>query len=103
LKQVFVNLLKNSIESILDTGTVTITIEVPDSGNAVEIAVIDDGCGISDDVLPHVFDPFVTTKVTKQNTGLGLSICQHIVENHDGIIECTSDMGTTVTLRLPRV
>lgn len=103
LKQVFVNLLKNSIESILDTGTITITIDAPDPGAVVEVAVVDDGCGISGEFLPHVFDPFVTTKITKQNTGLGLSICQHIVENHDGIIECTSDAGTTMTLRLPRV
>lgn len=103
LKQVFVNLLKNSIESILDTGQITIHISAPRAGNVVEIAVRDDGCGIPTEVLPRIFDPFVTTKITKQNTGLGLSICQHIIENHDGIIECASEAGTTMTIRLPRV
>jgi len=103
LKQVMINLLKNSIEAILHAGSIVVAIDTPDDGGGVQVTITDDGCGIPDDLLPRIFDPFVSSKITKQNTGLGLSICQHIIENHDGMIECRSTAGTTMTLRFPRV
>lgn len=103
LKQVMINLLKNSIEAILEEGTISVAIDTLDSDRVVQVTVTDDGSGIPAEILPRIFDPFVSSKITKQNTGLGLSICQHIVENHDGMIECRSDAGTTMTLRFPRV
>jgi signal transduction histidine kinase len=57
------------------------------------LEVADDGCGISEDVLPRIFDPFFTTKPVGQGTGLGLAISQRIVTNHGGRIEVESTPG----------
>jgi signal transduction histidine kinase len=65
--------------------------------------VIDEGKGIPDDVLPHIFKPFLSTK--SKSTGLGLSVVYGIVEQHTGTIAVASkvDQGTTFTIILPRV
>ncbi|HTO21203.1 MAG TPA: HAMP domain-containing sensor histidine kinase, partial [Spirochaetia bacterium] len=69
----------------------------------IELQVGDDGCGIPQDVASRVFDPFFTTKLTRRNTGLGLSICRSIVEDHGGTIVFDSrpGAGTTFVVRLP--
>jgi two-component system, NtrC family, sensor kinase len=69
--------------------------------NAIEIMVRDDGAGIAPDVLPHIFEPLMTTKDT--GTGLGLAIARGIMERHKGRIEVESEFGcgTTFTLTLP--
>jgi two-component system sensor histidine kinase AtoS len=101
LKQVFTNLLKNSIEAILKDGRIEIEIVPFDADQSVEVRISDDGCGIPEEIRARIFDPFVSTKVAKQNTGLGLSICQHIMEAHDGIIEFRDGDQTTIALRFP--
>jgi signal transduction histidine kinase len=65
--------------------------------------VMDDGKGIPDDVLPHIFEPFLSTKV--KSTGLGLSVVYGIVEQHAGSVDVESkvDKGTMFTITLPRV
>jgi len=65
--------------------------------------VTDDGKGIPEDVLPRIFEPFVSTKV--KSTGLGLSVVYGIVEKHAGVINVESkvNQGTTFTIFLPRV
>jgi two-component system, NtrC family, sensor histidine kinase AtoS len=104
LKQVFINLLVNSIEAVLDAGQIAITVAAPPSEGYVEIAVQDDGNGIPAEILNKIFDPFFTTKAGKKNSGLGLSICQHIIEAHQGMITCTSaEQATTFYIRLPLV
>ncbi len=100
LKQVFINLLKNSIEAVLEGGHITINLNVKEKG-WVEISITDDGYGIPSDVIDKIFDPFFSTKAGKKNTGLGLSICQHIIESHQGIITCHSAEKTTMGIRLP--
>jgi signal transduction histidine kinase len=69
----------------------------------VEIRVRDDGAGIAPDVLPHIFEPFLTTKETGRGVGLGLAISRGIVEGHGGHIEVASELGrgTTFTITLP--
>lgn len=101
LKQVFINLLKNSIEAILKEGHIEIRLEILQEEKCIEVSLIDDGCGIPEDFRDRIFDPFVSTKLARQNTGLGLSICQHIMEAHDGLIECRHGAGTTMVLRFP--
>jgi signal transduction histidine kinase/ABC-type uncharacterized transport system YnjBCD ATPase subunit len=101
LKQVFINLLKNSIEAILKEGQIEITLEPLPEDGSLEVRISDDGCGIPEEIRARIFDPFVSTKVAKQNTGLGLSICQHIMEAHDGLIEFRDGAGTTIALRFP--
>ena len=64
--------------------------------------VTDDGKGIPDEALPHIFEPFFSTKV--KSTGLGLSVVYGVVEQHAGTIDVASkvDQGTTFTITLPR-
>ena len=101
LKQVFVNLLINSIEAVLDHGTIEITVRRIEPDDCVEVAIVDDGCGIPHELMDRIFDPFFSTKAGKKNTGLGLSICQHIVESHEGVILCECNGKTVMSVRLP--
>ena len=63
----------------------------------------DDGAGIAPDVLPQIFEPFLTTKESGRGVGLGLAISRGIVERHNGRIEVESELGrgTTFTVTLP--
>jgi two-component system sensor histidine kinase AtoS len=101
LKQLFMNLITNSIEAVLTGGTIEITVELGPAH--VEVSVCDNGHGIPEDIQGEVFKPFFSTKMSKTNTGLGLSICQHIAESHKGIITFDSRPGerTRFTVRLP--
>ena len=101
LKQVFVNLLINSVEAVLEHGTIEIGVKRIEPDDCVEVSIIDNGCGISTEIKDRIFDPFFSTKAGKKNTGLGLSICQHIVESHEGVILCESRDNTTMSVRLP--
>ncbi|WP_370446657.1 ATP-binding protein [Oceanispirochaeta sp. M1] len=102
LKQVLINLLINGIEAVLEGGHIGIFIE-QNENEWVEISIRDDGSGIPPHILSKIFNPFFSTKAGKKNTGLGLSICQHIIESHNGVITCQSDEGTTMGIRLPIV
>ncbi len=108
LVQVFLNLLKNAAEAIGNDpdGEIVLTtafrpgirLSIPGSKQRVslplEFCVRDNGPGVSEDLLPHLFDPFVTTKVN--GTGLGLALVAKIVGDHGGIIECESQPRRTV-------
>jgi len=69
----------------------------------IVIQVRDDGSGIAPDVLPHIFEPFLTTKESGHGTGLGLAIARGVVERHKGRIEVESELGrgTTFNVTLP--
>jgi two-component system sensor histidine kinase AtoS len=103
LKQLFMNLVMNGIEAVLVGGLIeTVFTNNPDQG-FVEFAIQDNGCGIPKEILPRIYDPFFSTKVNKKNAGLGLSICQHIVESHGGLMTCQSEPGqfTRFIIRFP--
>jgi two-component system sensor histidine kinase AtoS len=101
LKQVFVNLVINSIEAVLERGEIEIRVKQDTQNSFVDISVIDNGCGIPTEDVDRVFDPFFTTKAGSKNSGLGLSICQHIVEAHEGLLVCTGGAKTVMSVRLP--
>ncbi len=102
LKQVVLNLVTNALDSLEAGGTVRI--EVLDRGNAAELVVEDNGCGMTPEVLKHLFEPFFTRRRGGQGTGLGLSITYRIVADHAGHIEATSagpGRGSRFVVRLP--
>jgi two-component system, NtrC family, sensor kinase len=101
MNQVFMNLLANACDAIVDEGSIWISTGW--DGATVRIAIRDDGCGITADALGRVFDPFFTTKDVGEGTGLGLSISHGIVEGHGGRLEVdsTPGEGTTFTVTLP--
>lgn len=103
LQQVFLNILNNAYDAVQDAGQRgQIIIRTRQSGESIEVAVIDNGTGISD---PHrIFDPFYTTKQSGKGTGLGLSICYGIVRAHNGEILCWNNAerpGSTFVVRIP--
>jgi signal transduction histidine kinase len=102
LKQVVLNLITNGLDSLEAGGTVTV--RVSPRGSEAQIVVEDDGCGMTDDVIQHLFEPFFTRRRGGQGTGLGLSITYRIVEEHHGQIAAHSDgigKGSTFTVTLP--
>lgn len=101
LKQVFMNLIVNSTEAVMYDGFVEIRLNAHQDDHYIEVSIIDNGYGIPEDIMPRIFDPFFSTKAGKQNTGLGLFICQHIIESHQGMITCSSDQKTVFNVRLP--
>jgi signal transduction histidine kinase len=99
LGRVFRNLITNAIQATAPGGRITIATQR--TGNQVEIRVTDTGSGIPPERLAAIFDDFVTTK--RRGLGLGLAISKRIVEQLDGTITVTSEVGrgTSFTLRFP--
>jgi two-component system NtrC family sensor kinase len=99
LRQSFVNIALNACEAMATGGTLTVTAR--QVGATVEVRVRDTGPGIPPDVLPHILDPFFTTK--EKGTGLGLSVVDGIIDRHGGSLTVDSRIGegTTVVVRLP--
>ena len=88
IKQVVLNLVTNALDSVDDGGS--LTIELAKKPDFAEMVFTDNGCGMSEEVLKHLFEPFFTRKRGGQGTGLGLSIVYRIVSEHGGQIEATS-------------
>jgi two-component system NtrC family sensor kinase len=101
IEQVLLALIMNAIDAM--PRGVTLWIETQLTHDEVEIKVRDDGAGIAPDVLPQIFEPFMTTKENGHGVGLGLAISRGIVERHNGRIEVESQLGrgTTFTVTLP--
>lgn len=110
ISQVILNLLTNARDAMSEQDGGKITIVVFDDGRNITMTIKDSGSGIPESLLDQVFQPFTTTKGALggskvAGTGLGLSICYGIVEEHEGTIGITSELGhgTTVTVTLPIV
>jgi signal transduction histidine kinase len=101
LQQVFLNILNNAIAAVSTGGKIEIG-AAPLAANRVEVWIRDDGCGISEENVKHIFEPFFSTK-GDFGTGLGLSITYGIVKRLGGEIRVQSGegVGTTFTVRLP--
>ncbi|MDQ6418755.1 PAS domain S-box protein [Paenibacillus sp. LHD-117] len=100
LKQVLINLVKNGIEAMPDGGELSVRISQADN-QEVLIQIVDQGCGIAEEDLPRLGEPFFTKK--NHGNGLGLMICHQIIDNHKGAIgfRSTLGQGTCVEIRLP--
>ncbi len=103
IKQVILNLTANALQAVSDDGEVEI--RLIEQVDYVVLTVRDNGCGMTEETLQHVFDPFYSERQGGQGTGLGLSIIHRIIEDHDGTITPFSDgpgKGSTFSVRLPR-
>jgi signal transduction histidine kinase len=100
LRQVCLNLLRNSREAMPEGGRLTVSTRALE--REVEIAFQDTGRGMSEAVRARLFEPFFSTK--EGGTGLGLAVSQQILQAHGGTLRCQSEpgQGTTFMLRLPR-
>jgi signal transduction histidine kinase len=107
LRQVVLNIVANAVDALEGPGRVEVDLECERHGVGVGRAVVrirDTGRGILPEHLPRVLDPFFTTKEVGQGVGLGLAVCQSLVEQHGGKIKVTSPgpgQGTTVVFWLP--
>ncbi|BAY92556.1 MULTISPECIES: GAF domain-containing protein [unclassified Tolypothrix] len=112
MNQVFMNILSNAIDAIENGVKVKKTIEQPEiyiytelvDENSIQIRILDNGCGIPENMRSRIFDPFFTTKEPGKGTGVGLYISyQIVVEKHGGQIQCFSepDKGSEFLIQIP--
>jgi signal transduction histidine kinase len=102
IKQVVLNLITNGLDSLAPAGL--LAIELRKTSDAALIVFTDNGCGMTDEVLKHLFEPFFTRRRNGQGTGLGLSITYRIVADHGGTIDVHSDgpgKGSRFCVSLP--
>ncbi|MEG4799492.1 GAF domain-containing protein [Microcoleus sp. ARI1-B5] len=93
LIQIWTNLIHNAIQAMESGGTLTVATQPQENG--IEVSVTDNGLGIPTEIQPKIFDAFFTTKPVGKGSGLGLSICQKIIDKHQGRIELESRSGHT--------
>ncbi len=102
IKSVVLNLVVNALESMEEGGH--LVIRLAQAGDRAEMRFSDDGCGMTQEVLENIFEPFFTRSRTGKGTGLGLTISHRIITQHGGEIEASSagpGRGSTFTVRLP--
>ena len=100
MKQVFINLFLNARDAMKNGGKIEIALSWTD--HTIRINVEDNGPGIEAKHIPHIFEPFYTTKEFGGGTGLGLSVCHGIIKNHNGSIEyCKKEKGGYFEITLP--
>ena len=102
LQQIFLNVINNAFAAMSDGGHLDITARCEDN-NSVSVTIADDGCGIPEEDLERVFEPFFSTKTKKGGTGLGLSITYGLVQEIGGMISVQSEVGkgTSFIITLP--
>lgn len=102
IQQALLALEINAVESMINDGILTIGVRRADEEH-IQITIADTGIGIRPEDMPHIFEPFYTTKKEGKGTGLGLAVVYGIVERHQGTIVAASEQykGTTFTLTLP--
>jgi signal transduction histidine kinase len=102
VQQIFLNLINNAFQAVNDGGRIDIVGRKVDGGK-IAVRVSDNGCGISDENLQRIFEPFFSTKKGSGGTGLGLSITYGLVQRLGGQIAAESELGkgTTFTVTLP--
>ena len=103
IEQVLLALIMNAIDAMPRGGNLWVRTRVEDETDEVAIEVRDDGSGIPPEILPRIFEPFLTTKETGKSVGLGLAVSRNIIEHHRGRVEVQSEVGkgTTFTVTLP--
>jgi len=98
MKQVIINLVRNSAQSLPDQGG-RVEVELSHEDGEAVIRIMDNGCGIPEEHLEKIWTPFFTTK-KETGMGLGLDICRMIVEQHSGRLTCESEVGKGTTMSI---
>jgi len=103
IEQVLLAIIVNAADAMPRGGNLWVESRLGEHGDFIVLKVRDDGAGIPPEIMPKIFEPFVTTKDLNHGTGLGLAVSQGIVERHGGKISIESEVGkgTTVTITLP--
>jgi signal transduction histidine kinase len=107
IEQILLNLIINARQAMSNGGRLRVDVRENEAANMAEIRVADSGVGIPPEQLRRIFEPFYTTKKPDENghggTGLGLSVCRQIIEQHNGRIRVESVIGkgSTFTVKLP--
>jgi two-component system NtrC family sensor kinase len=103
IEQVLLALTMNAVDAMPRGGNLWLSAAATADGRQLELRVRDDGSGIAPEILPQIFEPFLTTKESGHGVGLGLAISCSIVERHGGTIEVQSELGrgTTFIVHLP--
>jgi len=103
IKQVLLNMLINSAQAMVDTGTVSITSRYDAGQPVVQVILEDNGPGIAPEIIDKIFDPFFTTKPPGKGTGLGLSVSYGIIREHNGdiMVESLTGKPTRFVITLP--
>jgi signal transduction histidine kinase len=109
LNQVFLNIITNAVQAVLqvhgeaEPPAGLIEIVTLKALNMVQVRITDNGCGMDEATRKRIFEPFFSTKPVGEGTGLGMSICYGIIEQHRGTIQVSSKpgVGTTIVVELP--
>ncbi|MBE0640990.1 MAG: two-component sensor histidine kinase, partial [Bacteroidales bacterium] len=104
IKQCGMAILVNATEAVGENGEIMVRTSNPDE-DSILIEVMDNGIGISQDDLPHIFEPFYSTKQEAHGIGLGLAITHGIIQSHHGKISVRSEpgLGTTISVVFPLI
>jgi len=104
IKQACIALLVNASEAMTENGEITIRTKNPDAESVI-FEIVDNGVGIAEEDIPHIFEPFFSTKQDVRGIGLGLAIVHGIIQNHKGRIHVDSELnqGTTISINLPLI
>ncbi len=104
IKQTCLAILVNATEAVGENGEITVSTLNPDE-NQIRIEISDNGVGIAEEDIPHIFEPFFSTKAKTNGIGLGLSIVHGIIQSHNGKVEVKSKrgIGTTISIILPLI
>ena len=104
IKQTCLAILVNATEAVGENGEITVRTLNPDE-TQIRVEITDNGVGIAEEDIPHIFEPFFSTKTKTSGTGLGLSIVHGIIQSHNGKVEVKSKrgIGTTISIILPLI
>ncbi|MCX6306835.1 MAG: ATP-binding protein [Bacteroidetes bacterium] len=104
IKQACVAMLVNATEAAKENGEITIKTKNPDE-DTINFEISDNGLGIAAEDIPHIFEPFFSTKQDASGIGLGLAIVHGIIQNHKGKIQVKSELGhgTTISVTIPLI
>ena len=98
IRQIVLNLFMNAVEAMQAGGRLTVSTQRLPGQDRIQFAVTDTGRGIDPEILPHIFEPFITNK--ENGTGLGLTITADIIRQHDGEIQAENNPGGGATFRV---